>query len=324
MKMISHHSLPTITFLEAPEAWDKFCNARFIDSRAYDFRVLIYQLLAYNADMTIPDQEGMTPIHRAAKEGWADTIDVFFRHEHGDSERLQRASLRIRYHAGHTALDYTRISGNIAGEEVLASEMRKRAMEIPPRPPQHLLPMGPQDLPMQKFTIRKPRAPVPRAPSPHEVPESLRISQPTRSPQPPPNPSQAPSSSVQSPPQLPPLSVQSPRPTLASNPSFQSPPRFPPPTVYLYQDPEFSSRTCYAQASSSKQENPAPLSVSQSKTSTFSQNPTLSPTSTLTPSVFSDFKDLDKQSMESNSTFNSKSAEPKSKSRLFEKWGKKK
>ena len=120
-------------------------------------------MLAYNADMTIPDQEGMTPIHRAAKEGWADTIDVFFRHEHGDSERLQRASLRIRYHAGHTALDYTRISGNIAGEEVLASEMRKRAMEVPPRPPQHLLPMGRQDLPMQKFTITKPRAPVPRA-----------------------------------------------------------------------------------------------------------------------------------------------------------------
>jgi hypothetical protein len=363
LKMMSDHSLPAIAPLDAPKIWDRNDQARFVDTRAYDFRVLIHQLLARNADMSIPDQEGMTPVHRAAKEGWGDIIDIFFRHEHGDAEQLQRTCLKIRDYAGHTALDYSRMYGNLTGEDVLVSEMRKRAMEIPPQPAQHLLPL---ELPIMKFTIGKSKSPVRQVPSSHDIRGPLNQPQPTlscqdlqdlpysqttklspqgvqepRYPSPIPSPRVIPKPPSYSPPSSSPPSIQKPSnypsPAVSSHtvskppdhplppsPPVQAPPRFPSPLVYVYDDPEFSGSVSYTQSSSQIHEKPVLPSASQSRTSTFSQNLTLSPSSTLTPSINSNHKEFEQKSRKSTSTFDSKDTEPKSKLRLFEKWGKKK
>jgi ankyrin repeat protein len=177
LKMVSENSLPTIALLDAPKIYDRYGQGKPVDPRIEDFGALIDQLLCRNADMSIPDQEGLTPVHRAAKEGWGDNLDVFFIDEHGDAEQLQRTCLESRDYAGHTALDHARMTGLTGGEDVLVSEMRKRAMEIPPRTAQ--LPLNP---PTMKMTIGKPRSPAPRASSPQIAPEPPNYPPPATSP----------------------------------------------------------------------------------------------------------------------------------------------
>jgi hypothetical protein len=72
----------------------------------------------------------------AAKQGWCDSVDIFFLLEDGDAERQQRTCLRLRDNAGLSVLDHARMTGVIGelngGESIIVSEMRKRAIDIPP------------------------------------------------------------------------------------------------------------------------------------------------------------------------------------------------
>jgi hypothetical protein len=158
MNIISDHALPTIAPLDMPQTYGIDGRGNAIDPRAYDFRVIVKELLCCNADMSIPDQDGMTPLHMAAKEGWGDNLDLFFLHDQDRASRLQRTCLGICDDAGLTVLDHARMTGIgdvvNGGEDIIVSEMRKRAMEIPPKPPQP---------PMmdRKWTIGKKRSPAP-------------------------------------------------------------------------------------------------------------------------------------------------------------------
>jgi ankyrin repeat protein len=221
MNMVSDHALPTTAPLDMPKAYGIYGKGKSIDPRVYDFRVIIHQLLCRNADLSIPDQEGMTSLHRAAKEGWGDNLDIFFLHDHGDAERQQRTCLKFRDDAGLTALDHARATGVKGalngGEDVIVPEMRKRALDIPAKPAQHLLTLESQWV---KMTIGK---------------------------QNPPAPDPSPRVSVESPSKAVPEAFN--EPTVTSSPQF--PARFPPPQVY--QDPEVISSVSYSDSSSNLQ-----------------------------------------------------------------------
>ncbi|KAH0563023.1 hypothetical protein GP486_002410 [Trichoglossum hirsutum] len=181
ISMISEHSLPTITPLDRPQVYTQGA-CKPVEPRVYDFRVIISQLLSRHADMSITDHEAMTPLHTAAKYGWGDNLDIFFRLEGGNAERLQSTCLRLRDNAGLTILNHTRKSeikeGMDRGEDIITGEMSKRGMGIPPTSAYDLWSLRPQ---WSKVQIGKPRTPV----QDETTQSSYYIPRATPSPQPP-------------------------------------------------------------------------------------------------------------------------------------------
>ncbi|KAH8749168.1 hypothetical protein BGZ57DRAFT_959493 [Hyaloscypha finlandica] len=137
LDLISELFLPTTAPLDKPKAYGGHRNGRSIDPRTADFRIIIDHLVSRNADISIQDHNGMTPLHIAAKEGWGDNLDVFFIHRHGNLNRLQTQCLTIRDYSEYTVLDYSRMAGDrgvIQGrEDVIAAEMTKHAIPVPPK-----------------------------------------------------------------------------------------------------------------------------------------------------------------------------------------------
>lgn len=185
--MITEYKLPTVAPMDEPKAFGIYGRGKTIDSRVYDFRVIINQLLCRGADICIPSHTGQTPLHLAAQEGWGDNLDLFFLHDSADSERLQRASLRLRDDENMSVLDYARkigFRGSLnGGEEIIEAEMRKRGMAIPLKQQSGLL-TG-QEPELLKMTIGKRSSPVssPRTGPPLQppfrkpIPESPNIPQ---------------------------------------------------------------------------------------------------------------------------------------------------
>lgn len=205
LDLISEFSLPTTAPLDKPKAYGGHVNGKPVDPRTDGFRGIINQLICRNADISIPDSNGMTPLHLAAKEGWGDNLDVFFMHSHGEMNRLQKECLTLRDYSDRTVLDYSRMAGDrgvIQGrEDILVAEMTKRAILVPPK-------VGVNMAPVEYVWISPPPS-RPRPPTPEPATDSGYV---------------VPSTNVQHP-----SNTQSPRPHA---------PRFPPPQVY--QDPSIA------------------------------------------------------------------------------------
>lgn len=133
LDLISKFSLPTTTPLAKSEASGSRRNGIFIEPRTADFRVIIDHLIRRNADISIQDHNGMTPLHIAAKEGWSKNMDVFFMHSHGDMNRLQEECLSLCDYSGCTVLDYSRRAEDNSSEDIIVAEMKKRAILVPPK-----------------------------------------------------------------------------------------------------------------------------------------------------------------------------------------------
>jgi hypothetical protein len=230
LDLTSEFSLPTTAPLEQPMAYGGHANGRRVDPRTADFRVIINLLICRNADISLQDHTGMTPLHNAAKEGWGDNLDIFFIHNHGDLSRLQKECLTIRDYRDCTALDYTRMAGDrgvIQGrEDIIVAEMTKRAITVPPK----ILNTVPVEDMYMSMPMSRPRLPTPeptgnsayRPPSGNEQ----RLST-APSPQP-------------HAPRFPPPQVYH-DPSLASNRNTSTPSPLPTaPVVHVYQDPRFS------------------------------------------------------------------------------------
>jgi hypothetical protein len=137
--MITEFSLPTITPTDKPKAYGGHYrgNPKRVDPRTESFRLILDQLLCRNANPILEDDSGMTPAHRAAKEGWGDNLDVFFMYKHGEFPRWTDEMLNMLDNENRSILDYARLAGNrgdIQGrEDIVEDEMEKRNIPIPER-----------------------------------------------------------------------------------------------------------------------------------------------------------------------------------------------
>ncbi|KAF2007547.1 hypothetical protein P154DRAFT_614874 [Amniculicola lignicola CBS 123094] len=169
LDLISAHQLPTTASLEKPKVWDGNRNCNSIDPRAYDFRVIVNHLLGRNANISISDNEGMTPLHRAAKKGWGDVLEVFFMHHHGDLDTWQKQCLTIRDNNDRTVLDYARMAGergDIQGrEDTIIAEMGKLQILVSPKG--HMAIAQLSDV-WRTMPVDRPRLPTPE-PTSHPV-----------------------------------------------------------------------------------------------------------------------------------------------------------
>ncbi|KAH6721025.1 hypothetical protein BKA61DRAFT_150212 [Leptodontidium sp. MPI-SDFR-AT-0119] len=228
LDLISEFSLPTIAPLDMPKAYGGHGNCRSIDPRTGDFRVIISHLVGRNADISIQDHNGMTPLHIAAKEGWGDNLDVPFMYTHGDTRSQQTQALTSRDHDNHTILDYSRMAGNrgpIQGrEEVVVAEMAKRNIPVPPKA-MHTVPVHDMYLTMP---VDRPRLPTPEPPprKPLYSPPSTAESRPVSTPSPQPSAPRFPPAMVYQDPSIGSsqnLKTPSPRPTFPSSQVYQDP-----------------------------------------------------------------------------------------------------
>jgi hypothetical protein len=259
INMITEFALPTITPTEKPKAYGGYYrgNPKAVDPRTESFRFVLDQLLCRNANPVLEDNSGMTPAHRAAKEGWGDNLDVFFMHKHGEFPKWTSELLHMVDNENHSILDYARAAGNkgdIQGrEDIIEDEMERRDIPIPqrmnlttgtmqdqwitipmnrPRPPANTQPAAPS-APTQNYTMGLSQQPI-RPPEVHVYQDpsipSTRPANTTPSPAPPSN------TGRWAPPQVPSIQSSSPR-----NNAPSSSPRFPP--AQVFQDPSFSTST---------------------------------------------------------------------------------
>jgi len=251
--MIIEFSLPTITPTDKPIAYGGRYrgNPKRVDPRTQSFRLILDQLLRRNANPVLEDDSGMTPAHRAAKDGWGDNLDVFFIYKHGEFPRWTGKLLNMLDNENRSILDYARLAGNrgdIQGrEDIVEDEMEKRDIPIPqrmnlttgtlqdqwitipmgrPRPPANPQP-APPPAPTRNYTMALPQQPI-RPPEVHVYQDPLIPS--TR-------PANASPSSA--PPSHPTRFSPSQVPSIQSAPSTS--PRFSP--AQVYQDPRFSTNT---------------------------------------------------------------------------------
>ncbi|KAJ8110730.1 hypothetical protein OPT61_g6498 [Boeremia exigua] len=136
LDLIFNYQLPTTVSHMKPEVRHGNGSIATVDSRAYDFRIIISHLLSRHADIVTLDNEGMTPLHRAAREGWGNNLDVLFMHYHEESDSQQRESLTIRDYNNRTVLDYARMAGergDIQGkQDTVIAKMKILQIPIPP------------------------------------------------------------------------------------------------------------------------------------------------------------------------------------------------
>ena len=251
--MVTEFSLPTVTPTDKPKAYGGRYrgNPKEVDPRTESFRLILDQLLCRNANPVIEDDSGMTPVHRAAKEGWGDNLDVFFMHNHGNFPKWTRRLLNMLDKDKRSILDYARMAGNrgdIQGrEDIIEDEMRKRDIlisermnlttgtlqnqwvKIPAgrtRPPANPQPVAPP-APPQNYTMAIPQQPI----RPTEVHIYQDPSIPSTRPE-----------NTTSPPNLPP------------SPASRMSPRFP--EAQVYQDPNFPSASPTPSTPSSMQPPP--------------------------------------------------------------------
>jgi ankyrin repeat protein len=225
LDLVSEFALPTSAPLDRPKAYGGHDNGKPIDTRTSDFRSIINLLICRNADISIADDHGLTPLHRAAREGWGDNLDVFFMYSHGDLEVLQKDCLTLQDSTDRTVLDYSRRAGNRGliqgGEDIITAEMAKRGLRVPPKININTAPVD--DM---QFTYPMSR---PRLPTPEPSVESSYMPPSNSSST---NPSPQPQSTRFPPPQV----YQDPATASNQNRNTPSPlPMFPPPQVYVDQ-----------------------------------------------------------------------------------------
>jgi hypothetical protein len=222
LDLISAHQLPTTAPLNKPKAWVSNRNCTDIDPRAYDFRVIVNHLLCRNANMTVVDNQGMTPLHHAAKEGWGDVLPVFFLHYHDASDDWQKQCLTMRDYNNRSALDHARMAGNRGdiqgGEDSIIAQMSRLQVAVPPKTN---LAKPPLPDALITVTINRPRLPTPEPPPLSAYPAPRRT------------PVGAPSVAL-----FPAPYVYQDRASLAES-NLQLPPRFTP--AQIYRDPAFAS-----------------------------------------------------------------------------------
>lgn len=133
LETLEDYALPTIVPAELPKAYGPYGKGNSIDSRTSDFRIIVRDLVLRKADMTTVDNDGMTPLHLAAREGWGENLDIFLVQTGPTFSRPQEICLQLRDAAGFTVLDHARKTGVQGalngGENVVVAEMRKREMD---------------------------------------------------------------------------------------------------------------------------------------------------------------------------------------------------
>jgi hypothetical protein len=180
INLASEYSLITITSLDKPQIFVQGA-CKPVEPRVSKIEEVINKLLGRRADMCITDNEGMSPLHTAAKHGWGDNLGLFFRLEGENWESQQRTCLKLRDNANSTLLDYTRRSeireGMNRGDDLITEEMSKRGMSIPSKSPYDLWYAQPQ---WTKVRLGRSRTPV----QDEDTQPSYNIPRATLSPQP--------------------------------------------------------------------------------------------------------------------------------------------
>lgn len=180
INLASEHSLITITPLDKPQIFVQGA-CKPVEPRVSAIEEMVNKLLGRRADMCITDNEGMSPLHTAAKNGWGDNLGLFFRLEGENWESQQRTCLKLRDNANSTLLDYTRRSeireGMNRGEDLITEEMSKRGMSIPAKSAYDLWYSQPQ---WTKVRLGRSRTPV----QDDDIQSSYNIPRATTSPQP--------------------------------------------------------------------------------------------------------------------------------------------
>jgi hypothetical protein len=259
VEMITEFSLPTITPTDKPKVYGGYYrgNPTRVEPRTQSFRLILDQLLSRNANPVLEDASGMTPAHRAAKEGWGDNLDVFFMYSYGEFPKWTGELLKLLDNENRSILDHARLAGNkgdIQGrEDIVEDEMEKRDIPIPQRMNFTTGTLQDQWISIPLGRARPPVNPQPATPlAPPQNYTTALSQQPIRPPEvhvyhDPTIPSTKPTNL--SPSSVPPL--HAPRFSPSQVPSIQSSspcidgpsasPRFPP--AQLYQDPSFSTNT---------------------------------------------------------------------------------
>jgi hypothetical protein len=238
--MITEFSLPTTTPIDKPKAYGGYYRGspKRVDPRTESFRLILDQLLCRSANPVLADDSGMTPAHRAAKEGWGDNLDVFFIHKHGYFKKWTKELLTMLDNENRSILDYARRAGNrgdIQGrEDIIEDEMEERGIPVPQRMNLNTGTLQDEWVTVSMGRPRPPANPQPPAPP---APNQNYTAQPIRPPevhvyQDPSIPNTRPVNAIPSP---------APPPYAPVRGAPSTPPRFPP--AQAYQDQSFSTNT---------------------------------------------------------------------------------
>jgi hypothetical protein len=103
-----------------------------IENRTFMLRGIIRQLYCRGGKLTIQDHSGATPAHLAARNGWGINTDLLFIKSGAEAEKELEQCLRLRDNDNNSILATMRISGDIDGEKIISTEMRKRCMDTSP------------------------------------------------------------------------------------------------------------------------------------------------------------------------------------------------
>jgi ankyrin repeat protein len=145
LELAKEYALPTIEPLQKPKLYRQGELLHETDPRVLSFERIASRLCKLMNDPATQDDDGMTALSLAASRGWAHLLDVFLDDDgSSQSEYMQHTLLGLRDRHGRTALDHARQAGSQGvirgGEDIIAAEMTKRGMNIPPKKE------GPRDL----------------------------------------------------------------------------------------------------------------------------------------------------------------------------------
>lgn len=132
LQIIEKYALPTTVRLNFYESTGSLGKGFYMTSTQTSYKSIIHQLLCRGADARISDHDGMTPLHRAAKEGWWQNMECFFTHHGEEMELAVSHCLKAEDKFRATILSWTRmnINGQETGSRMIMEEMQKRGIEI--------------------------------------------------------------------------------------------------------------------------------------------------------------------------------------------------
>jgi hypothetical protein len=186
-KFASDHSLLLTLPLKISKAWGVHGKGRVIGTDTFVLRGLINQFIARGASIIAKDEQGRTPAHCAAANGWGINMDALFSRSGSEAEDAIRECLRTLDYSGTDVLTTTRVKNDKEGEAIVVSEMRKRCIDTIP----HSQPGGVENVqqafkksPVQSLHTQSPISMTTGSPSAALAPSSPPIHQPIPRPSP--------------------------------------------------------------------------------------------------------------------------------------------
>ena len=127
------HGLLLTLPLKRPEVWSPNGTGQEVNHQAFAIRRMAQQFSGRpSAKFDTQDNDGASPAHLAAANGWSSILNVLFVRDGEAAENMARNCLILKDKNGNSVLSVVRTIEDKAGETIITAEMRKRCLDVFP------------------------------------------------------------------------------------------------------------------------------------------------------------------------------------------------